>query len=147
MSFLSRLFGRPKNNPSFESPNSALNSYFTPQPNDAVWSVVTLENAFILQSGFLAIWQRAGLEERKNTNFLSEDVTKKVCDAANEVGEKNNTNPFAMILLAHQYIDADPLIRQVRRSRWVAEMVNRPDYAPPPESYLQYIKNTYFSGK
>lgn len=126
--------------------NQELSIYFTAQPKDQIWGAVTEQKAEAIQQGFIKALQRANLDKYTDTNSLSSEAIDTICEVANEVGEKNNLNPIFVILLAHQYVDADQVMRQLHKSRWVASMVSRSDYAPPPESYMKYIKSTYFSG-
>lgn len=125
--------------------NQALAIYFMAQPEDQVWGAVTEQKAEAIQQGFLEILRRANLDKHTNTNTLPSEVIDTICDVANEVGEKNDLNPAFLILLAHQYVDADQVMRQLHETRWVASMVSRSTFAPPPESYMKYIKSTYFT--
>lgn len=126
--------------------NQELSIYFKAQPKDPIWAEVTEQKAEVIQQGFLEILRRTSLDKRNNTNTLPSEVIDTICGIANEVGEKNDLNPVFIILLAHQYVDADQIMRQLHKSRWVASMVSRSDFAPPPESYMKYINSTYFSG-
>jgi hypothetical protein len=125
--------------------NGELAIYFTPKLDDPIWMAVTKQNAELIQQGFLKIWQQVGLEKYKSTNALPAEVIDTICEVANKVGERHNLNPTFIILITHQYVDADPLMRQMYRTRWIAFMIARSEYAPPPESYMEYIKTTYFS--
>ncbi len=131
---------------SYQWKNQELAIYFRAQPKDQIWGAVTEQKAEAIQRGFLEIARRTSLDKYNNTNTLPSDVIDTICDIANEVGEKNDLNPTFIILLAHQYADADQVMRQLHKSRWIASMVSRSDFAPPPESYMKYIKSTYFSG-
>ena len=141
------LFGDSGNTASisYKWKNNELGLYFTPNENDKVWGEVTPQAAESIQEGFLWICRKAELEKYTNTNDLPSKVINIICNIANAVGEKNNLNPSFIILASHQYIDADPMIRQLHKNRWVASIVDRTTSAPPPESYLEYIKSTYFS--
>jgi hypothetical protein len=63
---------------------------------------------------------------------------------ANRIGAESNLNPVFIILLAHQYIDADPVMRVMYKERWLAFTVQRSPYALAPESYIPFLKATYF---
>lgn len=126
--------------------NQELAIYFTAQPKDQIWGALTEQKAEAAQLGFMEAARRANLDKFTDTNSLPAEVTDTICDVANEIGEKNDLNPFFTILLAHQYVDADQVMRQLHKTRWVASMVSRSNSAPPPESYVKYIKSTYFSG-
>lgn len=125
--------------------NQELGIYFRVQPNDPIWGAVSEQKAEVIQQGFLEILRRTSLDKHNNTNSLPSEVIDTISDVANEVAKKNNLSPAFIILLAHQYVDADQVMRQLYKSRWVASMVERSDYAPPPESYMKFIKSTYFS--
>lgn len=142
----SRSRGEKPSEAEHEWKNQELAVYFTPKPDDTIWKAVTKQNAELIQQGFLELWQRLGLEKYKSTDALPAEVIDTICEVANKVGEKHNLNPAFIILITHQYVDADQVMRQMYRTRWVAFMVARSDYAPPPESYMKYIKATYFSG-
>ena len=75
--------------------------YFRARPDDPTWAVVTPQNAEIIQQGFLRIWKQAELEKYRDTNDLTPEVVDLICDIANDVGHKDNLNPFFVILLAH----------------------------------------------
>lgn len=123
-----------------------LGIYFKAQPKDPVWGAVTEQKAEAIQKGFIEAARRANLDKYTDTNSLPSEVIDTICDIANEIGEKNDLKPIFVILLAHQYVDADPTIRLSHKSRWIAWMVSRWNSAPPPEAYMKYIKSTYFSG-
>lgn len=124
--------------------NEELAAYFRAQPKDLIWGALTERKAEIAQQGFLEIARKISIDKYSDTNTLPSDVIDTICDVANEVGEQNDLNPTFIILLAHQYIDADPVMRQLHKARWVASMVSRLDFAPSAESYMEYIKYTYF---
>jgi hypothetical protein len=130
----------------YEWKNEELAIYFRAQPKDPIWGALTEQKADVVQQGFLEIVRRTNLDKYSNTNTLPSEVIDTICDIANEVGKQNDLNPAFVILLAHQYVDADQVMRQLHKSRWVASMVSRSDFAPPAESYMKYIKSTYFSG-
>ena len=122
-----------------------LSICFRPQPKDQIWGALTAQKADTAQQGFIKAVGRANLDKYTDTNSLPSEAIDTICDVANEFGEQNDLTPFFIILLAHQYVDADTRMRQLRETRWVASMVSRSNYAPPPESYVKYIKSTYFS--
>ena len=126
--------------------NKELSIYFKAQPRDLIWGTITEQKAETIQEGFLEILRKTHLDKYHNTNTLEPEIIDTICEIANNVGKKNDLNPIFIILLAHQYIDADQIIRQIHKHRWTASMVSRSDFAPTPESYMKYIKSTYFSG-
>jgi hypothetical protein len=126
------------------SASDALTPFFVPKPRDPAWQGVTQQNAEYIQQGFLAVWQEARLDRYTNTNALTGNDLDIIARVADEIGARHNVNQWFIILISHQYIDADPLMRQTYRTRWLASMVARSTYAPPPESYTKYIQDTYF---
>lgn len=140
-----RLRSQLSEDEDYEWKNRELGIYFKAQPSDPVWKVVTPRVAELIQQGFLEIWQRTDLEKYTDTNSLLPEIIDIIGEVANKVGEPNNLNPAFIILLAHQYVDADQLMRQIYRTRWVAFMVSRNSCAPSPESYDKYIMSRYFS--
>lgn len=137
--------GRSEEN-AHEWRNHELGIYFRANPKDPVWGEVTTKNAEAIQEGFMDVIRSASLDAYSDTNSLPSDVVDKIADTANDIAEKAGVKPVFLILLAHQYVDADKLMRHLHKSRWVASMVARSTDAPPPEPYLKYIKATYFSG-
>jgi hypothetical protein len=151
VSFLSRLFGKTTSTDSRTGHGSAIRSselslYFKAAPDDPVWGEVTVDNVQLIQDAFLEILRRANLEKYHTTNSLPEDAVDIICEIANVFAEKHELNRLHILLLAHQFVDADQLMRQRYKGRWAAAMVSRSDYAPPPESYVKYISSTYFGG-
>ena len=138
---------KPSADASYEWINRELGLYFTARPKDRAWMAVTPRMADLMQQGFLEIWRRGELEKYSDTNDLPSAVIDTIAEVANRISEPNNFNPAFVILVSHQYVDADKRMRQSYRSRWVAMMVSRSPYAPPPESYVKYIQETYFSNK
>jgi hypothetical protein len=125
--------------------NEELGIYFRRRPTDPAWKNVSPPIADSVQDGFLEICELANLDQYDDTNELPKDVIDVICEVANDVGERNKFNPAFIILVTHQYVDADRQMRQMYKTRWVAFMVSRSPYAPPPESYLDYITAQYFS--
>lgn len=122
-----------------------LETYFTPKPKDPIWKFIDINKAVAIQKGFDEIYIKASLDKYHNTNDLPKDCIGIICDVSNNVGKECNVNPSFIILISHQYVDADQLMRQLHKNNWIAFMVNRSMYAPPPESYIDYIKDTYFN--
>jgi len=150
MSWLSRLLrgrgqARRESEDSYEWKNRELGLYFKPQPNDSAWKAITPRLAELMQQGFLEIYRLGELEDFTDTNDLPTHVNNTISEVANRVSEPNDMNPAFIILVTLQYVDADKVLRQSYRSRWVSMMVARSQFAPPPESYVTYIKAQYFS--
>lgn len=129
----------------YEWRNKELSIYFDPKPKDPIWKAVTNQIAEIIQEGFLEIWQELKLDQYSISNPLPHEALCKINEIANRIGEKHNLNTIFILIITHQYVDADPLIRQIHRNRWVASMVNRLENAQPPETYIEYIQATYRS--
>lgn len=127
--------------------NSELAVYFKPAPTDAVWKDITPALADDLQDAFSTTLREARLAEHSDTNALPPAVVDEICKCANAANDASGVNRWHLIVLAHQYVDADPLMRQLHQRRWVASMVSRADFAPSPEVYVKYIRATYFSGE
>ena len=150
MSWLSRFRNkrtRLAESKAYEWQNHELGLYFQDRPDDPIWKVVTPKIAELIQQGFSEIYRRTELEKYSDTNALPAEVIDIIGEVANRIGELNNLNPSFTILVTHQYVDADKLMRQMFRTRWVAFMVGRNTCAPPPESYIDYIKTRYFPNK
>lgn len=124
--------------------NEELGAYFQSKPRDSVWKTINPAKADLIQTGFLELWRTLGLERYKRTDDLPAEAIDRIAAVANSYADKHDLNPSFIILVTHQYVDADPLMRQTYRTRWVAFMAERSSYAPSPESYLAYIKVTYF---
>lgn len=131
----------------YEWQDHELGLYFEERPDDPIWKVVTPKVAELIQQGFSEIYRRTELEKYTDTNALPAALIDTIGEVANRIGEPNNLNPAFTTLVTHQYVDADPLMRQMYRTRWVAFMVKRNTIAPSPESYVDYIKGRYFLNK
>lgn len=88
-----------------------LAAYFTPRPDDPIWKGVTRGNA--VQQGFLELWKRVGLDKYRSTDSLPSDVIETICEVADKVGEERNLHPAFIILITHEYVDADQMMRQM----------------------------------
>ncbi|OIQ75064.1 hypothetical protein GALL_432710 [mine drainage metagenome] len=149
-SWLSRFRGRRVRlveSKAYEWQDLELGLYFEERPDDPVWKVVTPKIAELIQQGFSEIYHCTKLERYTDTDALTAEVIDTIGAIANRIGEPNNLNPAFTILVTHQYVDADPLMRQMYRTRWVAFMVKRNTFAPSPESYVDYINDRYFPSK
>ncbi len=136
---------RKEESDDYDFKNLELGLQFKAKPRDVVWGEITKKDAEIIQQGFMQVLREANLQKYNSTNSLPDEVLETISKIANEMGEKNNLNPSFLILLAHQYVDADSIKRQRYASSWIASMVQRANFAPSPESYVDYIKSTYFS--
>jgi hypothetical protein len=138
MSILSKIFGGRPN----KHDNNVFD--FVPKPGDMYWKAITNSNVAIIQKGFIDTVETANLESYNSTEKLPQDVIDIICQLSNETAHKLNIGPAILIILAHQYVDADQLMRQMYRYCWVSKMVARSNFSPPPEAYMDYIKETYF---
>jgi hypothetical protein len=66
-------------------------------------------------------------------------------EAMDEVARPHNLNSALLLILAHQYVDADQMMRGLNTTTWVAKMVERDNIAPSPESYVEYVKGRFFA--
>jgi hypothetical protein len=131
----------------YEWKDRELGIYFQEQLDDPIWKHVTPRVAELIQEGFAEIYRKARLEEFSDTNSIPAEVIDLIGEVANKRAEPNNINPAYTILVTHQYVDADPNLRLGYKTRWVAFMVKRKTFAPPPESYVGFIKDRYFTKK
>ena len=121
--------------------------YFEPSPDDPVWKAITRDNAAAVQAGFEEIWRRASLdayESAQDTGVVFE-IPPVAAQVANRVASETGLSPVYVLLLVHQYVDADPAERVAYREEWLAKMVERCPCAPPPEAYVDHLAETYFS--
>ena len=125
--------------------NAELGIYFQSAPDDRAWQSITPQIADLMQDGFLEIDRKTSLDRHSDTNALGDETIDTICEVSDKYGQVANFNPAFIILVTHQYVDADRLMRQMYKSRWVAFMVSRSTFAPSPESYVDYINKRYFS--
>lgn len=119
--------------------------HFRPRPADPMWKLITTENAPAYQLCFQQILLRAGLLNLYSSNQIDDDIATKMGEAMEEVARPHNLNSALLLILAHQYVDADQMMRMLHTTTWVAKMVERDNFAPSPESYLQYVKERFFA--
>ncbi len=120
--------------------------YFEPAPEDPVWKAITRDNAAAVQAGFEEIWRRASLDAHEgapDTGVVFE-IPAVASQVANRVAADTGLSPVYVLLLVHQYVDADPAHRVMYREEWLAKMVERCACAPPPEAYLDQLAETNF---
>lgn len=143
--FKPKIRSKPVRHLEQEADSGELNFSFKSNPSDSMWGTINIQCAKHIQQALLDIWLKADLENQSDTNCTPNEVLKVISDIANEYSAKHGIRPAHVIIMAHQYIDADPLMRQLYRNKWVSEMVSRSMYAPPPEAYIKFVKATYFS--
>lgn len=125
-------------------PSNYLELMFEPRPNDPVWKLVTLDNLGEYQKWFLAAERRAELGKLFSSNRIDDETDRKICDVVDEFAKATTLHPMILLILIHQFVDADHLLRQFWRGEWVVQMAQRPNYAPQPEAYVKYIKERFF---
>jgi hypothetical protein len=117
-----------------------------PDPsNDSVWKLVTPANLEHFQFWFVEMVQRANLQRFIMTKQIDEDTAELMSQVANEAIDASGVHPAILLTLAHQFVDADELMRQLHFRDWVAFMMTRPVCAPQPERYAEYLKERFFS--
>jgi hypothetical protein len=117
---------------------------FQPRPNDPAWRGVTEINAAAYQLWFQRIWWRADLRECSSTAQLTSSAELKMVEIANEAHSTHGLNIGVLLLVCHQFMDADPMMRGIHTTCWVAKMMERPDWAMQAEDYVRLIHDKYF---
>jgi hypothetical protein len=120
-----------------------LGMYFTPQPNDQAWSQITAENVAAYQLWFQRAVLAAKLHEAFSSESLVGERAEAVCKTAFKAKEEHGLNPLLILVLAHQYVEADQMLRGLHTVDWVAFMMKRDACAPPPESVARFVIDFY----
>lgn len=115
--------------------------------SDSVWGKLNEKQIESIQRGFFELCQSEELEQYLSSDELPIQTLKAIQSTANAVADEVQTSPAYVPLVVHQYLDADHMLRVGFRENWVKFMTTRPDLAPRPESYANYINATYFEGK
>jgi hypothetical protein len=115
--------------------------------SDRIWGKLNSEQLEALQNGFMQVCLKEKLEQYVSTSDLPLTALETVSEVANKVSKQFGISPAFVPLVVHQYVDADHMLRVLHRERWASYMASRPDLAPQPESYFDYIDKVYFSGK
>lgn len=123
----------------------SLALFFVPSPKDPVWRHVTWDNVPDLQRWFLTMAREAQLSRFHMTNDLPDETIDQLCAIANRAVDDGLPYAALLLLLAHQYVDADIMMRQLHSSDWVPWVVQRPVFVPPPESYTDFLRSRYFA--
>lgn len=119
--------------------------YFRPRPADPIWKQITEENAPAYQLCFQQMLLRAGLMQLHSSDQIDDEIATKMVEAMETVARPHNLNSAVLLILAHQYADADQMMRGTNTTNWVAKMVERDNMAPSPESYIEYVKGRFFA--
>lgn len=126
---------------------SYLSLMLQEKPTDPIWRLVTRENVDKFQRAFVELEQRLELTKLYSSNRIDDELADRMVAVVNELERRYHPlHPAILLLLVHQYIDADQLLRQLYRDEWVVRMVARSDFAPPPETYFNYIRDRFFGG-
>lgn len=118
---------------------------FRPRPSDQVWKVVTDQNAAAYQLWFQRMVLRGKLHSLHSSSRITDDIGATLVSVANEALDTHHLSPLLLLVLAHQYVDADIMMRGINTTCWVAKMLERNTYAPPPESYVEYLRERFFT--
>ncbi len=122
-----------------------LAGYFKLRPMDPVWKCVTWEKAPAYQLWFQRMLLRAGLLGLFSSSTITDEIATKMAEVATEAGETHDLNAQLLLVIAHQYVDADAMMRGIHTTDLVATIMSRPDFAPSPEGYVTYLKERFFS--
>ncbi len=118
--------------------------YFRPSPSDQVWKGITEENAAAYQLWFQRMVLRGNLRSLHSSIQITDEIGATLVSVANEALDTHHLQVPLLLILAHQYVDADQMMRGLNTTCWVAKMVERNDYAPSPESYVEYLRERFF---
>jgi hypothetical protein len=120
-----------------------LGLYFTPQPNDPAWSPITGENVAAYQLWFQRALLRAKLHEAHSSESLVGERAEAVCNTAFQAKEEHGLNPILVLVLSHQYVEADLMVRGLHTVDWVTFMMSRNNCAPSPEGIAKFVIDFY----
>jgi len=115
--------------------------------SDKIWGKLNQKQVEAVQSGFMQVCLEDKLEQYLSTDDLPVSVLENVSRVTNKISADFGISPAFIPLVVHQYVDSDHMLRVMHRDNWASFMATRPDLAPRPESYLDYLNNMYFSGK
>ena len=112
---------------------------FEPRPHDVIWRFVTAENVSAYQLWFQRMVVAGELQKLSTSRSLQEPEKKVMLDLACKAREEHGLHVIVLLVLVHQYINADFVLRSMHTLEWVAEMVKRVGYAPPPEQVARAV--------
>jgi len=113
---------------------------FKSNPDDPVWKGVTDDNAPAYQLWFQRILLRAKLLSLHSSSEISDEMEALLAQVAKEAQRSHELSPILLLILAHQFVDADIMLRSLNTTRWVARMVERSSCAPTPESCIKQLQ-------
>jgi hypothetical protein len=120
-----------------------LGLYFSPQPQDPAWRQITAENVAAYQLWFQRAVLNAKLYEVHSSESLVGERAEAVCNTAFQAKEEHGLNPILILVLAHQYVEADQMMRGLHTVDWVAFMMKRDNCAPAPEDIAKFVIDFY----
>jgi len=120
-----------------------LGHYFAPTPTDPVWSHITAENVAAYQLWFQRAVLRAKLYNAHSSESLVGDRAEAVFNTAFQAKEEHGLNLLLVLVLAHQYVEAEAMLRGIHTVDWVAFMMTRNACAPSPESIANFVIDFY----
>jgi hypothetical protein len=115
--------------------------------SDRVWGAISTDKINKVQEGFIRVCLKEKLEQYLSSNDLPSSVLETVSEVTNEISAKAGISPVFIPLVVHQYVDSSHMLRVMHRDNWAEFMISRPSIAPQPESYLEYLNETYFKGQ
>ena len=116
---------------------------FSPQPNDPAWRQITAENVAAYQLWFQRAVLGAKLYEAHSSESLVGERAAAVCNSAFQAREEHGLKPILILVLAHQYVEADQMMRGLHTVDWVDFMMTRPNCVPAPEDIAKFVIDFY----
>lgn len=131
------------------SPESVatITSGFSEQPSDPVWRRVTTSNLAAYEKWFALMRSRCSLSSFNSSNAFTDEVDDTLASLAGDAQGQDGLNSMLLLIVAHQFADADIMVRTLHASHWVAYSTQREPFAPQPESYLAYLTERFFSAQ
>lgn len=117
--------------------------YFRPQPDHPAWKQITEENVSAYQLWFQRALLAAELHKLDAPEQLSGEKANAIADLAWKGKEVHGLNHLLILILAHQYIEADRMIRGMHTTDWTAFMMTGDSCAPDPVAIAQYVIEEY----
>lgn len=142
--FRDRTFTRTHTSDSTVSVTDVL-SGLSDQPHDPVWSRVTSSNLAAYEKWFRLMRDRCSLSSFHTSKAFTDEVDDALAALAGDAHEQDGLNAMLLLIVAHQFADADIMIRGLHASHWVAYSTRREPFAPQAEGYVAYLKERFFS--
>lgn len=108
---------------------------------------MTFEIAPLFQKWFLEMVRTAELGRFYTTNSIDDITADLMSQIASRAHAESGLHPAILLILAHQFVDADVMMRQLQKDIWVIFMLRRPEWTPQPEAYVQYLSERFFDGR